>query len=46
MKAKSAGLAIYHNKTKFMRNTKNYNNNKNKVILNYVPYEEVSHLSI
>ena len=43
MKAKSAGLAINHNKTKFMRNIKNYNNNTNKVILNYVPYEEVSH---
>ena len=26
-----------------MRNIKNYNNNINKVILNYVPYEEVSH---
>ena len=25
-----------------MRNLKNYNNNTNKVILNYVPYEEVS----
>jgi hypothetical protein len=26
-----------------MRNIKNYNNNTNKVILNYVPYEEVLH---
>ena len=43
MKAKSVGLAINHNKTKLMRNIKNYNNNTNKVILNDVPYEEVSH---
>jgi hypothetical protein len=43
MKAKSAGLAINYNKTKFMRNIKNYNNNTNKLILNDVPYEEVSH---
>jgi len=43
MKVKSVGLAINHNKNKLMRNIKNYNNNTNKVILNDVPYEEVSH---
>jgi Reverse transcriptase (RNA-dependent DNA polymerase). len=43
MKAKSAGLDINHNKTKFMRNIKNYNNNTNKVILNSTPCEEVSY---
>jgi hypothetical protein len=43
MKAEAAGLDINHNKIKFMRIIKNYNNNTNKVILNDVPYEAVSH---
>ena len=42
MEAKFVGLDINHNKTEFMRNIKNYINNTIEVILNDVPYAEVS----
>ena len=42
MEAKLIGLDINHNKTEFMRNIKKYTNNTIKVILNNVPYVEVS----